>query len=614
MNHTLKAVAAALLCALVFAPGCTCEENTRKSSPKIELPLPAGGELTLLDFGTVQVDVEHQREVRIRNGGTASLSITAAATAAPFGVKNTLPLVIGIGQEDVLLVTYSPVVADQRQTGRLTLSSDDRARPEVVVDLAGQGIQAVAVASPSPIDFKDVYLKESRKITVTLSNTGSNDLDIKSAKLVPEQTTVTGDLSPLVTKLAAGASVSADLTYSPTEMSYLTGTLEISPDPLQGQKLTLPIVGRGVISLPSMCFQHDGQAEICTDPANPAPNLQVRFPSLCDSRLYPPDGGPSSCTAASNMRSGKLYLRNAGNIQVGYTLQYTPYIYGTKDRCDAGYPAEPDFTFSNAPPLADGGQPFTYQEGKVALPANPNDPKPWETSQVTVSYRARSRCREEASDLARVVWTRQSLDGGLEPASHTPTTILLTADGTSKLPHAVNSDWSCGAVGQPQQVPCHYIFYGVNNSGDAPLQVTAVELWEETPTAADSGIQDAGGPNGGYFAPCTANPYGSCAQFAWEASDGGDPNQYAPHALAAAVTPGPPTQKVLGTLVFGPDGASKCVDYPGPPPYRTCSCLDGGTGCATPNRLYRIYAVIKTDDPYGADVFTRLQGVAAPPP
>ena len=29
-----------------------------------------------------------------------------------------------------------------------------------------------------------------------------------------------------------GGSVSADLTYSPTEMSYLTGDLEISPDPL----------------------------------------------------------------------------------------------------------------------------------------------------------------------------------------------------------------------------------------------------------------------------------------------------------------------------------------------------------------------------------------------
>jgi hypothetical protein len=604
MCSSFKAAAAALTAVLLVAPGCTCDQQTSKRSPKIELPLPEGGELSLLDFGTVQVDVEQVRDVRVRNGGTAALTVSALTTAAPFSVKTDVPLVIGVGQEEVVKVAYRPVTADQPQTGKLTFSSDDRAQPERVLNLAGQGIQAVAVASPSPIDFRDVYLGESRKVTVTLTNAGSNDLDIKSAVLDQAPATVTGDLSPLQTLLGAGKSVTADLTFAPTEMAYLTGTLEITPDPLQGQKLSLPLAGRGVISKARMCWKPQGGTEVCTDPNVSAPALQARFPSRCDTRLYPFDSGVSACTPATSDMSGEVYFRNEGNIPVGFAVQYVPYIYGAKDRCDAGYPPESDFTFSNAPVLADGGAPFSYTEGSpkpVLLPSDAGAAKPWESAHVTVSYRARSRCAEEASDLARVVWTRQN-----EPLTHVPQNILLTIDSASKLPHAVTSEWSCGAVGQPQQVPCTYVFYGANNSGDAPLNITNVELWEETPLPPDSGITDAGGPNGGFFAPCTANPYGSCAQFGWGARDGGDPNQYAPHIIPATTVPGQTTQKVIGTLVFGPSGASSC------PTPSTCACSDGGTACATPNRLYSIYAVITTDDPYGTQVTSKLQGVAAP--
>ena len=50
----------------------------------------------------------------------------------------------------------------------------------------------------------------------------------------------------------------------------------------------------------------------------------------------------------------------------------------------------------------------------------------------------------------------------------------------------------------------------------------------------------------------------------------------------------------MGRLTFAPLGSGACVN----------------NGVACPNTLYRIYAVIRTNDPYTPAVVTRLQGVA----
>ena len=277
----------------------------------------------------------------------------------------------------------------------------------------------------------------------------------------------------------------------------------------------------------------------------------------------------------------KLYFKNEGNVPVSYSLQYDALPYGSA-RCDGGSVAS-DFTFSNAPQLADGGQNPKFSVATTRLPMNATDPKPWETAPINITYRATSLCRDDAADQARVLWTRQG-----EPTGTTrmPGTLFLTLSGSSQLPRAVNSDWSCGTMGSPATLPCEAPFFGVNNGGDAPLKVTQVELWQEFPLT----FGDGGGPTGGIFQACDPmNPSGDCAAFKWKQIDGGDPNQYAPHTLAAATSPSQPTQIVLGRLAFGE------------------ACLDGGlTSC--PNTQFRLYAVISTDDPYGPKVVTKISG------
>jgi hypothetical protein len=426
-------------------------------------------------------------------------------------------------------------------------------------------------------------------VTFTITNTGTDTLEVLDAQFTaetPAAPVISATLESLKTSIAPQGTASVEVRFNPASLMELSGALEVTFDALQGGVVTVPLTGRGVGAIPRVCFKAAGQPmESCTQAGAAAPSLQVRFPALCDSRVYPPDAG--LCTEAPYEQSGELYLRNEGNVPLDYIAKFVPNPYMGKDRCDAGLEPEVDFSFSNAPMLADGGAPDEYSTAPTKVPTDAMDPQPWESEKVAVTYRARSRCSDEGTDLARVIWTQQGGAG---------TVILVTIDGTSRLPRAVSSDWSCGSPGNGQPVPCSTTFFGANNSGDAPLRINSVALWEER-FLPDGGTPDGGnGPNGGTFAPCDfADPTSACGKFAWAEVDGGDPNQHAPHALAAATSPAMPTQKAIGTLVFGPDGVDCAAD-----------------GGLCPNVLYRVYAVIETDDPYNPAVITRIQGVARP--
>lgn len=124
-------------------------------------------------------------------------------------------------------------------------------------------------------------------------------------------------------------------------------------------------------------------------------------------------------------RSGKLYVRNEGNTPVSYSLNITA---GQPTRCDGG--ASIDFRYANAPTTSDGGPQATWTAPTFKLPAAVSDPKPWETAPVAVTYRARSTCRGDESDLSTVLWTRQGEPAG---TSRRPNGMVATLTGASLL-------------------------------------------------------------------------------------------------------------------------------------------------------------------------------------
>lgn len=565
--------------------GCSCGDRSNKTAPRLEVPSGDGMTETLsLDFGSVQLGAKTVRTVQLDNAGNAGLNIQSFTVAEPFGTDTAAPLEVGIGQQAALAITFTPTQADQLISGTLTINSDDPNRPALAIALKGKGINGLARVSPAALAFGDVYLKETKSLTLTVTNAGSNALEIKAARLTGVPASVGGALEALQTTLMANASASATLTFAPLTAGAISGALELELSAEQGGVLSTPITGRGTEAVPRLCLKFDDTAlESCTDAV--ATSLQVPFGTFCDARVFPPDAGPNPCVADGGTygRGAKLYFRNEGNVPVAYSVQYN-LLPGAAVRCDGGARTS-DFDVSAVARFPDGGFINPTPVPTTQLPGQVTDPRPWESPSVDVRYTARSNCPAEASDQMFVIWTRQSEPPG---TTRTPSTLFATFQGGSKLPSAVASGWSCGTAGAPATVPCEVDFFGVNNAGTAPLSVLGVELFVEIPDPfTDGGVQRVS---------CNQpSPDPDCQRFKWQV----DPNTAAPHVLPATTVAGMATQLAIGKLVFGPQGSG--------------TCTDGGFG-AVVNKQYRLIAQVRTDDPYRPLVNAVVLGVAGPPP
>lgn len=556
--NLLRLSALALLLPLV---GCDCGPTTRKLFPKIEVLDELGNARSSIDFGSVQLNFTATKKVRIRNAGTAPLTLEKAAfTKALFALGEPLPMTLAVNAEYELPITFTPAVADQRETATVTLTTDDPDNTAVSLALAGLGVTATAVAQPTMLDFGEVYVGESKQLNFSLTNSGSNELPVTAALLaMTVDPSVTADLVPLRKTLGPGETVMVSVSFAPTGPVALSGELELNFAPGIGDK-RIPIRGFGIQALPKLCFKFDdATTEQCTD-GSPGMTLDVRFGSLCDARVYPPDGG-LQCEldggAVPYERSGTVYVRNDGNYPVSSALSITA---GQPSRCDGG--ASIDFHYATAPLLADGGTPPTWVMPTSRLPNSVNDPRDWRTPPVAVTYRARSRCRGgDDTDLSTITWARQGEPSG---TMRRPSTMLATLTGSSLLadPEPFPVSFT-GNSSTPQNVSL------VTNTGDGPLRLVSAELWQSADGGQVPGVR------------CSDVDAGPCTYFAWVTGP------TLPVLLEGTNLPAGRISKMVGTIAYG--------------------TLDGGVYYA-PSQEQRVFAVVGTTDPYSPTVTVPIIG------
>lgn len=542
----------------VLLEGCSCGETVRRTFPRIELLDEMGAERLSLDFGSVQLNATATTRLRIRNAGNAALNITQATFSnMKFGNGETLPVTLPPNGETMFAFTFKPTEPDLREQGTVTLTSDDPSRGTVQIQLFGTGIAAVATVMPRTLDFGEVYLGESRSLDLTVSNAGSNTLELTAATQAPASVPgLTGDLTPLVTTLAPGASARASLRYAPTAIGDLTAAITITPggglDPLR-----VTVRGKAIEAVPRLCFRFDETPmESCTD--RTMTSLQVPFGALCDNRLFPPDAGRACVTldggTALSARSGRLYVRNEGNTPVSYALNVNVLAGG---RCDGGTGI--DFAFSNSP-AADAGR---FSTPSTQLPAQVTDPKPWESTPVTVTYRPTSQCRDDGADQVQLFWLRQGEPVG---TSRMPQSFTAVLTGQSLLPRGVPFDLNIMLGGQVTNATQPY--QGLSNIGDAPLTIRSATFWQGE-LFIDGGIGAVP------FEECSGDPFqaGACPFFKWGVAP------TLPTTLAGTPNPMMPVNRAVGQIFFGQQ--------------------DGGPAPQA-GVVFRAFAVFETDDPYGA--------------
>ncbi|PIT98374.1 MAG: hypothetical protein COT71_01025, partial [Candidatus Andersenbacteria bacterium CG10_big_fil_rev_8_21_14_0_10_54_11] len=122
-----------------------------------------------LAFGNVEKDQSEQKTFRIKNTGSAALSVTTISTAAPFSVSPVGPLTVNAGDSATVTVTFAPT-ATGSASGAITVTHNASGSPKTI-SLSGAGTDAPP-AAPTNLTAKPGNNQ------VTLSWTANTESDL----------------------------------------------------------------------------------------------------------------------------------------------------------------------------------------------------------------------------------------------------------------------------------------------------------------------------------------------------------------------------------------------------------------------------------------------------
>ncbi len=212
---------------------------------------PSAGQIsvtpTALDFLEVNSGTTKDLPLTIRNAGGQSLVISAVNISnnrfqIPFG---SLPITVIPAGTATIVVRFLPSAAG-RQTGTLTIESNDSVSPSLSVPLSGTGVGTAAVprvvVTVTSIDFGPVRVNSQDDRTFEIRNTGTAPLIVQSMALDNNAYTV-GPPAPFT--LAPNAIADVGVTFKPKLTGSQPATLRIvTNDPVNGT-ITIPIAGVG---------------------------------------------------------------------------------------------------------------------------------------------------------------------------------------------------------------------------------------------------------------------------------------------------------------------------------------------------------------------------------
>ncbi len=210
------------------------------------------------DFGNVFVGANKVfSSVVVQNNGLVDLTVSGVSISgsAEFKVNYTTCTGASIppGDSCIIDVLFKPQSAGQKSAS-LDITSNDPDTPTVSVSLTGTGVPPPVISvNPTSVDFGNVMVNTSVVRTITISNTGSSDLEItyvgnisQPVSIAPGQTNPCPANTPFV--LTPNQSCTYDLTFAPTQAGSISMQLLIrSNDPVNGY-LYVNITGNAILS------------------------------------------------------------------------------------------------------------------------------------------------------------------------------------------------------------------------------------------------------------------------------------------------------------------------------------------------------------------------------
>ncbi|MFG1876469.1 choice-of-anchor D domain-containing protein [Sphaerisporangium sp. NPDC049003] len=219
---------------------------------------PGGGGTTgglsgspgLVSFEARQVGTTSPAQaVTISNGATTAAPISSVSVSGDYAQTNTCGSSLAAGASCTVNVTFKPTATGTR-TGTLTVASSAPGGP-VTVSLTGSGTNGVALtASPASLSFGSRQSgSTSPAQAVTVTNSGTAPATLSGV-------TTTGDYAQTNTcgaTLAAGASCTVNVTFTPTASGSRPGTVKVASNDVNSP-LTVNLSGSGITSTTNLAL------------------------------------------------------------------------------------------------------------------------------------------------------------------------------------------------------------------------------------------------------------------------------------------------------------------------------------------------------------------------
>jgi subtilisin family serine protease len=240
-------------------PRITPRINLKKALERLlpDEPPPATPDISVTptshDFGNVEVGQSSRITVTVSNIGDGDLEIEQLAlTGADFiisndGCSNTT---VVAGGNCTVKVTFNPQT-EGAKNATLSIPSNDSDTPTVTLN--GNGILVGLLEPnisviPTDKDFGDVKVNGSSNATVTVSNTGDDDLVIEQLVLTGGDFTISTDNCSNTTVVPDG-SCTVTITFTPQIEGAKSATLSIASNDPDTPTVEITLSGNGIVEV-----------------------------------------------------------------------------------------------------------------------------------------------------------------------------------------------------------------------------------------------------------------------------------------------------------------------------------------------------------------------------
>ncbi|TMC03630.1 MAG: choice-of-anchor D domain-containing protein, partial [Chloroflexi bacterium] len=192
----------------------------------------------------------------LRNSGTASLTIASitvvGANAGEFGQTNDCPVSLAANATCTITVTFSPSATGSR-AATVQISDNAVGSPHALT-LSGTGATPVPAVTLSPTSLafgSQLVGTTSASQSSTLKNTGTGPMTITSIGLTGANAGDFGQSNSCPGSLAANATCTITVTFSPTVSGGRAASVSIADD-APGTPHTIPLSGNGTTPAPAV--------------------------------------------------------------------------------------------------------------------------------------------------------------------------------------------------------------------------------------------------------------------------------------------------------------------------------------------------------------------------